>query len=152
VSYIRPKYSNLKEWIEDPQNVYIGRGGVVFIDGKRFPSQSSKWCNPFKIGKDGSRGQVIKKYREYLERRLDEEAGLTEELLLLKNKNLGCWCVTAETADTSPGSCSEDLLVCHGQVLVNLIHEREGSRSPSKGSSSLSQHVGALESEDQAVS
>jgi hypothetical protein len=123
VKYIRPLYSNLKEWMNDPHNVYIGRGGVVFIDGKRFPSQSSQWCNPFKIGKDGSRGQVIKKYREYVERRLSEEAGLRDELLSLKNKILGCWCVT-ET-DSFPSPCSEEHFVCHGQVLAKLIHECE---------------------------
>jgi len=33
VKSIRPKYNNLKEWIADGSNVYIGRGGVVFIDG-----------------------------------------------------------------------------------------------------------------------
>lgn len=26
VGNIRPKYSNLREWMEDPTNVYIGRG------------------------------------------------------------------------------------------------------------------------------
>ena len=36
VKYIRPFYNNLKEWMEDENNVYIGRKGVVFIDGKRF--------------------------------------------------------------------------------------------------------------------
>jgi hypothetical protein len=40
VQYIRPKYNNLKEWMNDPNNIYIGRGGVVFIDKKRFPAQA----------------------------------------------------------------------------------------------------------------
>jgi hypothetical protein len=37
VKYIRPEYNNLKEWMNNPNNVYIGREGVVFIDKKRFP-------------------------------------------------------------------------------------------------------------------
>lgn len=41
VQYIRPKYKNLKEWISDDNNIYIGRKGVVFIDKKRFPENSS---------------------------------------------------------------------------------------------------------------
>ena len=37
VKYIRPKYNNLKEWMEDEQNIYIGRLGIVFINKVRFP-------------------------------------------------------------------------------------------------------------------
>lgn len=40
VKYIRPKYHNLKMWMDD-DNVYIGRKGVVFVDGQRFPKDSS---------------------------------------------------------------------------------------------------------------
>ena len=29
--YISPKYKDIKEWMEDPQNVYVARAGVVFI-------------------------------------------------------------------------------------------------------------------------
>ena len=35
VANIRPKYENLQEWMEDPNNVYIGRGGIVFINNQR---------------------------------------------------------------------------------------------------------------------
>lgn len=45
---------NLKEWMNDPNNVYIERRGIVFIDGKRFPEQDSPYANPFKVGKDGT--------------------------------------------------------------------------------------------------
>lgn len=58
VQYIRPKYKNLKEWMDDPTNEYIGRAGAVFIDGKRFPKKASIWANPFKVGKDGNSGEV----------------------------------------------------------------------------------------------
>ena len=29
VKYIRPKYQNLSEWINDPNNEYIGRASIV---------------------------------------------------------------------------------------------------------------------------
>lgn len=51
VASIRPKFNNLKEWCEDERNIYIGRAGIVFIDGQRFPKQSSIWANPYKITK-----------------------------------------------------------------------------------------------------
>jgi len=71
-------------------DVYIGRG--------------SKWGNPFKIGVDGSRDEVIAKYREYLwdwVRRDHCEA--IDQLAALHNKTLGCYCAPQ---------------ACHGDVLV----------------------------------
>lgn len=50
----------------DPNNVYIGRAGVVFIDGARFPSVASPFCNIYKIGIDGDRAGVIQKYKSYI--------------------------------------------------------------------------------------
>ena len=50
VNYIRAfGFENLKEWMDDPNNEYIGRRGVIFVDRKRFPKASSKWANPYKL-------------------------------------------------------------------------------------------------------
>ena len=59
VKHIRPKYNNLKEWTEDNNNVYIARGGIVFINKQRFPLFSSNFANPFKISRDGTHEEVI---------------------------------------------------------------------------------------------
>ena len=106
VKYIRPKYNNLMEWMDDENNVYIGRKGIVFINDKRFPEYSSNFSNPYKIGKDGTREEVIIKYKEYIMKRLMNEKSLIDELISLKDKNLGCWC------------CPE---MCHGDILLELI-------------------------------
>lgn len=37
VEFIRPQYNNLQEWMNDENNIYIGRKGIVFINGVRFP-------------------------------------------------------------------------------------------------------------------
>lgn len=108
VQYIRPKYNNLKEWIDDKNNIYIGRCGVVFIDKKRFPSESSNFANPYKIGKDGTREEVITKYKEYIENKLEHDELLQKELISMKDKNLGCWCYPD---------------MCHGNVLLELINK-----------------------------
>ena len=108
VQNLRPKYNNLKEWMNDKNNVYIARGGVLFIDGNRFPSSSSKWANPYKIGKDGTREEVIIKYRDYITKRLEKDELLQKELISLKGKNLGCWCYPE---------------MCHGNVLLELIEQ-----------------------------
>lgn len=65
-------------------DVYIGR--------------PSKWGNPFVIGKDGTRDEVIEKFRQYgLRKRLDVAAKAE-----LRGKVLACWC--------SPAKCHGDVL------------------------------------------
>lgn len=91
VKNIRPTYNNLQEWINDPNNVYVGRRGIVFIDKKRFPPEDSEWCNPYKITNDLSREECLLKYKKYLHTKLKDEDTL-ERFKLLKGKNLGCWC------------------------------------------------------------
>ena len=66
-------------------DVYIGR--------------PSEWGNPFRIGPDGTRSQVIEKYRIYARRFTQED------LKELRGKRLGCYCHP---------------LPCHGDVLASL--------------------------------
>lgn len=107
VKYIRSEgYANLKEWMEDEENVYIGRGGVVFIEKERFPKRGSKFLNPFKIGRDGNRDEVLQKYKIYICDKLKEDKKLMDELNKMKGKKIGCWC------------CPEK---CHGDILVEII-------------------------------
>ena len=92
--------------MKDENNVYIGRRGVVFIDKKRFPESSSRFANPFKVGRDGTREEVLVKYRAWMEDQLRSSETLRAELCLLKGKTLGCWC------------CPEK---CHGDILLEFI-------------------------------
>ena len=106
VANIRPKYNNLKEWMEDENNVYIGRRGIVFVDGVRFPQTDSVWANPFKVNsKDGksNRDEVIEKYKTYIINKIKTE---NLDLSILKGKTLGCWFVPER---------------CHGHILIYLI-------------------------------
>jgi hypothetical protein len=108
VQYIRPKYNNLKEWCSDNKNVYIGRGGVLFIDKKRYPPYSSNFANPYKVGRDGTGEEVIAKYRKHITKKLESDKSFVDELLSLKGKNLGCWC--------HPN-------FCHGNIVLELINK-----------------------------
>ena len=73
----------------DPYDVYIGRG--------------SKWGNPFKIGIDGTREDVIEQYRDWIQ----TQPHLLNSLEELRGKTLGCFC--------SPQAC-------HGDILVELLN------------------------------
>lgn len=119
VAFIRPEYKNLKEWTNDENNIYIGRAGVVFIkndDGKkeRFPKVKSMFCNPFKVGKDGTREEVIKKYKKYLIEKLKNNSNFRKEFIKLKDKNLGCWCHPEK---------------CHGDVILKILKKVKKTNS-----------------------
>jgi hypothetical protein len=58
------------------------------------------------IGKDGTREEVIEKYREYA----INNPIIQEHLSELQDKVLGCWC--------SPKAC-------HGDVLVELVEGKK---------------------------
>jgi len=112
VAHIRPEYDNLREWMADSDNAYIGRRGVVFIDKVRFPPNDSIWANPFKITALKTRSEVITEYKKYILSRLndpDDKIITWEKLLELKDKKLGCWCAPE---------------ACHGNVLMKLIEKR----------------------------
>ena len=87
-----------------------GRKGIVpagaLYIGRQMPwlgLPRSRWANPFKIGRDGSRAEVIGKYRDYLLSRPELMAALPE----LRGTDLACWC--------SPEPC-------HGEVLLELAN------------------------------
>lgn len=75
---------------KEPYDVYIGR--------------PSKWGNPYVIGKDGTREEVIKKYEEHVR----SSKVLMRALPSLEGKVLGCWCPPRP---------------CHGEVLIKLLEE-----------------------------
>lgn len=76
------------DWHDSDDYVYIGRG--------------SKWGNPYRIGEDGSRDEVIALYREHI-----SNSFLRFSLHELYGKKLVCFCKPK---------------ACHGDVLVDLIH------------------------------
>lgn len=64
-----------------------------------YVGRPTKWGNPYTIGKDGTRKEVIEKYRRYLR----NSPHLLESLDELSGKNLVCWC--------SPLPCHADILI-----------------------------------------
>ncbi len=87
VTNLRPVYNNLKEWCKDcNNNIYIGRKGVVFIDGERYPKESSIWANPYKISKDMSREDCIIEYEKYIRKKIIDEK-LVTNLIEIASQN-----------------------------------------------------------------
>lgn len=75
----------------NPYDVYIGRPGP--------------FGNPFEIGKDGNREEVVEKYAEWVLTQPELLAKIRSEL---KGKVLGCWCAPK---------------LCHGDIIAELANE-----------------------------
>jgi hypothetical protein len=69
-----------------------------------YVGRPSPWGNPFHIGRDGDRAQVIERFEEHIRGRPDLLARLPE----LRGLVLGCWCRPRP---------------CHAGVLVKLLGE-----------------------------
>jgi len=75
-----------------PYDVYIGRG--------------SPWGNPFQVGVDGSRDDVVDKYRAWFRDRVKEPT-FRAETIALRGKRICCSCSPAR---------------CHGDIIVEWLH------------------------------
>lgn len=83
---------NKKHYNVKPSDIYIGRG--------------SKYGNPYRIGIDGNRDDVIRKYEDHLNQMLDDGTITVEELSDMYGFNLVCFCKP---------------LPCHGDILIRYI-------------------------------
>lgn len=77
----------------DKNCCYIGRGSI--------------FGNPYVIGKDGTRDEVINRYRDEWFPFLLKDKRFVRELLKLKDQKLGCFCYPNNR--------------CHGEVIVNYF-------------------------------
>lgn len=89
-------YLNLQNAIKEGTAVYIGRAMP------RQGLKASPFGNPFRIGYDGDREQVITLYRGWIAR----QPKLLEQLPELKGKEIVCWCFPQ---------------ACHGDVIVEMV-------------------------------
>lgn len=92
-----------------PYDVYVGR--------------PSEWGNPYHIGPDGSREDVIAKYRAYI--LAPAQSALLARVPELTGKRLACWCAP---------------LPCHGDILAELAALAE-HRTPADRQLSLPVYI-----------
>lgn len=109
VSNLRKQgYSNLREWMNVENNIYVGRHGRIFIDKVIFHYPSSKWHNPYKL-KDYKVNKSLILYVKYLFAK-----GLITDIEELRGKNLGCFCDHHKDKNNTP--------TCHAQVLADILN------------------------------
>ncbi len=79
---------------KEGHDVYIGRG--------------SPFGNPFVIGKDGNRAEVIALYKKWFYNKLKNNWQFRRNVIVLKSLTLGCYCKP---------------LACHGDVIVDYLEK-----------------------------
>lgn len=72
-------------------------------EGAVYVGRPSRWGNPFKVGRDGTREEVVVKYEAWIQ----TQPALMARLPELRGKDLVCWC--------APKSC-------HAEVLLRLAN------------------------------
>jgi len=81
-------------------DTYIGRPSVL--------------GNPFIIGRDGSREDVVAKFEEYARDRMKTDPVFKAAILACRGKILGCWCGRK---------------LCHGTIIRKIVNEFNGEMS-----------------------
>jgi hypothetical protein len=79
---------------KEPFDEYIGRGSI--------------FGNPYRIGRDGSREEVIELYAIHFLYKMVNDPEFKRRVLALKGKTLGCFC--------KPNSC-------HGDIIVDYLEK-----------------------------
>ena len=77
-------------------DVYIGRS----------PGPRGVFGNPYVIGRDGTREEVLEKFRKYFLHRVDVDDDFRVQVLALRGKTLGCFCKPE---------------ACHGDVIAQWV-------------------------------
>lgn len=108
-----PRHSPCRVWVATVAGLFIRVLVMRVVHCKKekydvYIGRPSKWGNPYQIGRDGTRKEVINKYKKYLLGRVDLLTALPE----LRGKILGCWCAPQP---------------CHGDVLVELVKQMDAS-------------------------
>ena len=109
----RRGYKSFEDWNSDPNHVYIGRNMTHHVAG----AVGSKWGNPYKADKTNKKS-LYRCLRRY-ERHIRKNPDLLNAVAELEGKEIGCWC------KPSP---------CHGDILVKIFKERQGTNSCSLSS------------------
>ena len=115
VDELRKKgYKALDDWMADPNNLYVGRKGRIWItedkEKRMFHYKQSKWANPYKVGKKPGEYPLEESLRLYKQHLTD--SGLVDDINELDGLVLGCFCIQT------------DKCLCHAQILAKMANKK----------------------------
>lgn len=90
-------------------DVYVGRTGLGF---------TSEFGNPYRLYKDGTREEIIEKFRTYFYKKINADEEFRKKVLELQGKKLGCWCAPHP---------------CHADIVAKYLNHLAGSEKEDQG-------------------
>jgi hypothetical protein len=107
VAELRKKYKDksidLRKWLLDSDNVYVGRRGRIWINGEIFHYKDSVWRNDFTV-KEHGRDECLELYEVDITKKIKDGK---VDLETIRGKKLGCFCKPGEK--------------CHVDILIKLL-------------------------------
>lgn len=94
-----------------PRVIKIQRD-VKYPPNTKRVDRTTQWGNPFRVGPDGSRQEVVAKFSAYLK----GLEGWREWVEELRGYNLACWCHDWDGLGENP-------MYCHADVLLALANQ-----------------------------
>lgn len=88
---------NIRKYPRD-YDVYIGRAGMGF---------TGQFGNPYRWPYDGTREEVVTKFKKYFIKRITSDGEFRKAVLELRGKRLGCFC--------------EPHKLCHGDIYIEFL-------------------------------
>lgn len=115
-----PFVIHVSEMADFPDTVNIGR------ENGRKRLKRSMWANPFVIGQDGTRAEVVEKYRRHC---LEADLAIPhhhakEAYLELTGKPLACWCRRSDEERTDQAMKNHAELL--GYAIMTAVELEEG--------------------------
>jgi hypothetical protein len=101
----RPDYDPTDPRDERNQGFVLNKRTDVIPEGAIYIGRGSMWGNPYIIGRDGNRSQVIHLYQAWLDGQINTRKIQRSQIMALHGKTLVCYCKP---------------LACHGDSLVWL--------------------------------
>lgn len=105
-------------WRKDSNYVYIGR------ENSQYRLPRSYFHNPYSIGKDGNRQEVLEQFNYDLEQRLLDDSYFREAVANLYGKTLVCWCKSKKLPATP---CHGDFYVFWAEYFHKRIEEEQAA-------------------------
>lgn len=98
--------NQIVHWKKVKFDFYLGRDHALY-GIPRFAAMP-EFANPFSIGIEGTRDEVIVKYEVYIREQIKKNPGMIQLLKQMRGATLGCWCFP---------------LRCHCEIVAKLIQE-----------------------------